>query len=138
MSSVRTLLHTGTILFLAAGLTVSATPASAVAAPPVQCGDTITRDVTLRADLRCTGDALVIGANGVTVDLNQHVISGPRTSGVGISATQRSGLRIRNGAIIDFAWGVTRRFLGFSATDLGCAGGAGGQAGCGDVRASSG
>ncbi|WP_326558789.1 right-handed parallel beta-helix repeat-containing protein [Micromonospora sp. NBC_01796] len=107
MFSVRKLLHTGTILFLAAGLTVSATPASAVAAPPVRCGDTITRDVTLRADLRCTGDALVIGANGVTVDLNQHVISGPRTSGVGITATQRSGLRIRNGAIIDFAWGVT-------------------------------
>lgn len=106
MSDGRTLLRTGMILSFVVGLAVTAMPSPAAAAPPVRCGDTITRDVTLRADLRCDGTALVIGADGVTVDLNQHVVSGPRTTGVGISATQRSGLRVRNGAIIDFRWGI--------------------------------
>ena len=45
-------------------------------APPVGCGDTITRDTTLHVDLGpCPGDGLVIGATGIMLDLNGHTIS---------------------------------------------------------------
>ena len=53
-------------------------------AQPLTCGQTITRDTTLHADLGpCPGDGLVIGAGNVTLDLNGHSITG-QGSGVGI------------------------------------------------------
>ena len=52
--------------------------ASSASAAHVQCGDVITQDTTLDSDLEgCPNDGLVIGADGVTVDLNGHEISGP-------------------------------------------------------------
>jgi hypothetical protein len=103
----RTLLRVGAILFLAVVLTGSALPSPAAAAPPVACGDTITVDVTIRGNLYCAGDGLVIGANGVNLNLNGHVISGSGVGvGVGVTATGRSGLVIRNGAINGFWRGI--------------------------------
>jgi hypothetical protein len=54
-------------------------PAAAVAAVPpeqVTCGQIITRSTTLANDLTCGGDspALVIGARGITLDLNGHTV----------------------------------------------------------------
>jgi parallel beta-helix repeat protein len=43
----------------------------------VQCGDVITQDTTLDPDLAdCPGDGIVIGADGVTLDLNGHTVDG--------------------------------------------------------------
>ena len=63
--------------------------ASAAAAPPqgtLACGTTITKNTVLRADITgCTGPGLIIGANGVTLDLGGHVVSGAAvtiTSGI--------------------------------------------------------
>jgi parallel beta-helix repeat protein len=43
----------------------------------VRCGEVLTRDTTLDSDLiDCTGHGLVIGADGITVDLNRHVVDG--------------------------------------------------------------
>ena len=55
--------------------------ASAKSLPsPVKCGDTLTHSVKLTADLTdCPGDGLVIGADGITVDLNGHTIDGTVT-----------------------------------------------------------
>lgn len=51
-----------------------APPAHAAA---LSCGDTVTTDVVLHADLTgCPGDGLVVGADGVTVDLAGHTIGG--------------------------------------------------------------
>ena len=46
-------------------------------ASTVSCGDTITRDTTLRHDLTdCVGNGLVIGADNIKLDLNGHTLDG--------------------------------------------------------------
>lgn len=65
--------------------------AAAIAAPPasahkatkaLQCGDTVTHSVRLAGDLTdCPGDGLVVGADGVTIDLNGHTIDGTVAQG---------------------------------------------------------
>jgi parallel beta-helix repeat protein len=58
------------------------------------CGATITADTVLRADVNgCPGSALVIGADGVTLDLNGHTVEGA------IVANGRSDLQVRNGVL---------------------------------------
>ena len=48
----------------------------------VQCGDVISQDTTLDSDLiDCPGDGLVIGADGITLDLGGHTVDG---DGVGV------------------------------------------------------
>src|SRR5689334_23912362 len=39
------------------------------------CGSVITKDVTLRADLQCDKDGLIVGADGITINLNGHTIT---------------------------------------------------------------
>ena len=101
---VRALLAAAAVV---AGTLSSAGPAGA-AGP--SCGDVLTADTTLTADLSCPGDALVVAAPGVTLDLGGHTISGPgirqfsNETGVTVSAT---GVMVRNGTIQDFSSGVT-------------------------------
>jgi parallel beta-helix repeat protein len=46
-------------------------------AQPVGCGDTITADTTLHKDLvDCPNNGVVIGADGITLDLNGHLVDG--------------------------------------------------------------
>jgi parallel beta-helix repeat protein len=81
----------------------------------VQCGDTITQDTTLDSDLvNCPGDGIVIGADGITLDLNGHTIDG-------VSLDNYVGVRdfygyknttIENGSLRDFGEAVS-----FWATD---------------------
>jgi parallel beta-helix repeat protein len=53
----------------------AAVPASAA---KLQCGQTVTTSVKLTDDLlNCTKDGLVVGASGITIDLNGHRITGP-------------------------------------------------------------
>src|SRR5687768_3568322 len=70
------------------------TPAQAAAMP--QCGDTLRQSVKLTADLECPGTAgLIVGANGVTINLNGHKLSGSPA----ISMTDVDGTTIRNGTV---------------------------------------
>ena len=94
-----------TTAILAALMTISATSSPALAASTPNCGDTVTTNVTLTADLHCSGDGLIIGAHGVTIDLNQHEISGTGT-GNGVSAVEYNGLTIRDGTISGFETGI--------------------------------
>ena len=78
--------------------------------PEITCGQTITQDTILTADLACPPDteyALIIGASNITLDLGEHTISGstPRT---GVFAIRQEGITIRNGAIDGFNVGVFR------------------------------
>lgn len=60
----------------AALLPVTLTDTSSAAGASVSCGLPITRSVALTADLECaSGDGLVIGADGITVDLGGHFVS---------------------------------------------------------------
>jgi hypothetical protein len=46
----------------------------------VGCGDTITTDTTLESDLvDCPNNGIVIGADNITLDLNDHTIDGDGT-----------------------------------------------------------
>jgi hypothetical protein len=65
----------GSLFALAAVLALLlAAPAQA---SHVRCGDVITQDTTLDSDLLdCPGSGVVIGADGITLDLNGHVVDG--------------------------------------------------------------
>lgn len=91
-----------------AALTLAAGPALA---QPLACGDTVTQDTTLNADLvGCAGDGLAIGADGITLDLGGHTISGRFISGgtpgqVGIDNHGHDDVTIRNGTVNGFVGG---------------------------------
>ncbi|QYG94918.1 hypothetical protein HC251_22440 [Iamia sp. SCSIO 61187] len=93
-----------TILTAAAGLTACE--------PAPTCGAVITADTTLAADIReCAGDGLVIGADGVTLDLGGHTIaSGTDDTGgrgtVGIRIEGHDDVTILGGTVTGFATGV--------------------------------
>src|SRR4051812_8263432 len=94
------------VLTLVAGSCLVLGASSAGARTPVlQCGATLTKSATLTADLlRCPGTALVIGADGITVNLGGHTISGTNaTGGEGIANDGHAGVRIiGSGKITDF------------------------------------
>ncbi|HVL99787.1 MAG TPA: hypothetical protein VM324_10900, partial [Egibacteraceae bacterium] len=94
-------------------------PAVPAAANHVQCGDVITQNVTLDANLGpCPGHGLIIGANNVTVNLNGFAIIGDpaaRPSGelvqgsrdrAGVLFRQVTGSMVMNGEVRGFDAGV--------------------------------
>ena len=77
-----------------------ALPSTARAAEgSLTCGGPITRSVTLTADLYCVGDALVIGADRITLDLGGHFVDGE----VAIRNRGHDGVTIRHGSAGDHA-----------------------------------
>jgi parallel beta-helix repeat protein len=83
----------------------------------VGCGDTITTDTTLDSDLiDCPNNGIIIGADDITLDLNGHTIDGddalvvPCPEGefcdLGIANDGHNGVRITNGTVREFAFGV--------------------------------
>src|SRR4051812_36363694 len=67
---------------LATAMLLALTAAQA-AAGHVQCGDVITQDTTLDSDLMCAsgGPALTIGAAGIRLNLDGHLVRGGITEG---------------------------------------------------------
>ena len=67
------------VLALAVVGVVLLSGSKAAAVQPLSCGDTITTDATLHHNLvNCPNNGILIGANGVTLDLNSHTIDGRR------------------------------------------------------------
>jgi len=87
--------------------------ASAHQVPP-HCGDAITTDTTLTADVTgCTGNGLVIAADGITLDLAGHRIAGAATGdAVGVDVTGHGDVTIENGSVSGFEEGVYARRAG--------------------------
>jgi hypothetical protein len=84
-------------------------PAAAHAgARDVACGATITSDTRLRADLTdCPGDGLVIGKDGITLDLGRRTVDGAGAqASAGIRLNGRRNVRIKNGTVQEFGVGV--------------------------------
>jgi parallel beta-helix repeat protein len=100
-----------------AGALALATPAAA--RPALQCGNTLTRSVTLTSDLTdCPDDGLVIGADGITVDLNGHTIDGDAVSGgddAGVRVEGRHGVVIHHGTVQEFDHAVHLTAAGHNA-----------------------
>jgi parallel beta-helix repeat protein len=94
------------LLALAAGGCLCLAASSAGAhSPALGCGATLTKNTTLTADiLHCSGTALVIGADGITVNLAGHTISGINAAGSeGIANDGHAGVQIvGSGKISDF------------------------------------
>lgn len=88
----------------ASALVLAAGPAAAQTPP---CGATITADITLAADMTCAGTALVIGADGITLDLGGYTLTGAGVTGsAGVANTGwRDGV-ITNGTIAGFFFGI--------------------------------
>jgi len=104
----------------------------------VSCGDTITADTTLQQDLvNCPNRGIEIGADGVTLDLNGHLVDGDGTSvadcnvprgpcDVGLFNDSHDGVTVMHGSVREFDSGVlfgtatgrarNNRVLGVSAT----------------------
>lgn len=84
-------------------LAVTATAASVTAND--LCGTTVLADLRLDHDLACGATALVVGADGVRIDLAGHTITGPGT-GAGILIVGRRGVWVVGGRIENFTAGV--------------------------------
>jgi parallel beta-helix repeat protein len=83
--------------------TVSAAPVPTF----VHCGQVLTQSTLVRNDLvDCLFNGLVIGANGITVDLDGHTIDG-KGLGSGVRNDGFDNVTIRNGKVVDFDWGVS-------------------------------
>jgi hypothetical protein len=86
------------VLVAATALDFQPTPAQA------SCGDVITSNTLLTADLTCATDGLRIGADGVTLDCAGHTIRGPgTTTGTGVSAVDVSAVTITECHITGFS-----------------------------------
>jgi parallel beta-helix repeat protein len=95
-------------IVLAAAFTTSllAIPAAPATAAVLECGTVVTTDIILTADLGpCPGDALIAGADDITIDLGGYTISGTG-SGAGVRVAQRTGVTVTNGTIQGFHTGV--------------------------------
>jgi len=78
----------------------------------LSCGETVTQDVTLTHDLvDCTGDGLIVGASGITIDLGGYTIDGDDdtslSGGAGIRiASPYNDVAVLKGTITGFSQGV--------------------------------
>lgn len=77
----------------------------------VTCGAQISGDARLDNDLTCTGNALVVSGDDITIDLNGHTLSG-NGSGNGITVSASHGVRIFGGSVRGFQSGI---FVGGSS-----------------------
>ena len=108
----------GLALIVAAALSVGVGSASGrTSGPQPSCGDTITVDTKLVADLvNCPNNGLLIGADDITIDLNGHVIDGDgaefsdcppdEACDIGVLDFDHRGVTITGGKIREFTFGV--------------------------------
>ncbi len=114
------LVSVGSTLVLAVLGTVAVGPAAAATAT-LHCGDAVTTNTTLAADVGpCTGPGLVITASNVTLDLGTHHVIGtlspnpdPNAPSVadltdvpGIRLARVKGVTVTNGVVEKFSAGV--------------------------------
>jgi len=90
---------------VAAGFVLLVAAGPAAQAPP--CGTMVTVDFTLEEDMTCAGTALIVGADGITVDLGGHSLTGSGAIGsAGVRNAGYDNVTIANGTITGFFIGV--------------------------------
>src|SRR4051795_8979958 len=104
------------LIATAAASLVLAAGAGATRSEPVACGDTITASVKLDRDLTdCPNNGIVIGADGITLDLNRHTIDGDdalqdcepgEPCDLGVLNGGHRAVTIKGGAVHGFGTGV--------------------------------
>jgi parallel beta-helix repeat protein len=84
-------------LAIASALAVAVLAAAAPAVAQPACGEVLTQDTTLEADMDCRGEpGLVIGAPDITLDLGGHFVNSFATA---IRNDGHAGVTIRNGSV---------------------------------------
>src|SRR5262245_19228596 len=99
------MLAVGLVLFPAEALAKKQLPTFDVS----YCGDPVIYSGVYRLtqDIECATDEnfMTVEAENVTIDLGGHTVKGSG-NGRGVEAFHRLGLKIRNGTITGFAWGI--------------------------------
>jgi len=92
---------------LALGGAALVLPAAAAAQPPT-CGETLFSSVTLHADMNCSNsDGLVVGAGGITINLNNFTIRSTTSDFNGIdNGGGFNRVTVENGTVTGFGDGV--------------------------------
>lgn len=93
--------------------------ATVPAAPPrraLTCGAVVRESLTLANDLTCEGDALIVDASGITVDLGGRALRGPGTGSptwprpnlksAGVRVSGHDNVTIRNGYLVQFSTAI--------------------------------
>src|SRR4029453_11354474 len=110
-------LFRGTLPTALAAVVLSLCGAIPASANHVACGDVLRADTVLDSDLTgCPADGLVIGTDGITLDLAGHTISGEGRVGVDNDAGHRR-VTIKNGIVEGFGnavrlVGATENYIG--------------------------
>jgi nitrous oxidase accessory protein NosD len=104
------------LIATAAASLVLAAGAGATRSKPIACGDTITASVKLDHDLTdCPSNGVIIGADGITLDLNGHTIDGDDAQqdcepgadcDLGVLNVGHRAVTINGGAIDEFGLGL--------------------------------
>src|SRR5262245_22810459 len=79
--------------------------------PIFACGQTVFQSAFLTADLLdCPANGIVVGADGVTIDLKGFTVDGNRSVGhYGVLADGLDGVTVKNGVVRNFYSGVRLR-----------------------------
>jgi len=96
--------NTGTQPNQASASSASSSPTST----SLSCGQVVRESVTLSANLECSTDGLIAGANGITIDLNGFTIAGPggESSKVGIMLANNDNVQVTGGTVKGFQAGI--------------------------------
>ncbi|HEX6025707.1 MAG TPA: right-handed parallel beta-helix repeat-containing protein [Solirubrobacter sp.] len=96
------------VVVVLASCALAAPAAAHAGGRDVACGATITSDTKLRADLtNCPADGLVIGRDGITLDLGRRTIDGTGAEGsTGIRLNGRRNVKVKNGTVQEFGVGI--------------------------------
>ena len=74
---------------------------------PISCGMTAMTNAVLLQDLTCAGDGIVVGAAGITIDLNGHTIRGDDDADSGVDASGGfANVTVKNGVLRNFGRAV--------------------------------
>lgn len=83
--------------------------AGAAPGPGLQCGQVVTTSVTLTANVGpCSDNGIIVGADGITVNLNGHKVFGTPNpgDGAGVLVAGKSHVTVENGTVTAFDAGV--------------------------------
>jgi len=84
---------------------VGGDPAFDAAITTIACGATLLEDLRLEEDLICAGDGIIVGADGIKINLNGHSITGPGI-GNGILVRDLHDITIFGGTVQGFQAGI--------------------------------
>jgi parallel beta-helix repeat protein len=82
--------------------TASASPATVKPITNPACGEVVQGNVNLTANLNCSGDGIIVGADNVNINLNGYSITGPgqQSSKVGVVIPNNNNIMVEGPGVI--------------------------------------